>query len=209
MPGIETDAVLHVSEGVQLSVDEAEFAMEAWLAFPEQLVGFVGHTHFWEEEGLRWVYSSGPSNEYSVVLSGAVLLHRSVGSPSHTLTPSHPHRYYSHVLTHSLPHTLARIATTEQGCANLILNFYISHITQQPPIKATHRQTLGPGGKTAVDMETKQFDQSQVPCLNMLVTAFGYMPLRLSSVRFDPVLFKDSVSMFRKQYRNLDVLDGS
>ena len=40
----------------------------------------------------------------------------------------------------------------------------------------------------------------------MLVTAFGYMPLRHSSVRFDPVLFKDSVSMFRKQYRNLDVL---
>ena len=51
-----------------------------------------------------------------------------------------------------------------------------------------------------------RFDRLQVPCLNMLVTAFGYMPLTNSSVRFDPVLFKDSVSMLRKQYRNLDVL---
>ena len=52
----------------------------------------------------------------------------------------------------------------------------------------------------------QRFDRLQVPCLNMLVTAFGYMPLRHSSVRFDPVLFKDSVSMLRKEYRNLDVL---
>ena len=76
VPGIETDAVLHLSEGAQLTVDEAEFGFDVWLAFPGQLVGFVGHTHIWEEAGLRWTYSSAHSNEYSVILSEAVFLHR-------------------------------------------------------------------------------------------------------------------------------------
>ena len=72
VPGIETDAVLHLTEDVQLTVDEAEFGMEAWLAFPDRLVGFVGHRHTWDEESLKWTYNRSPSNEFSLVLTGAV-----------------------------------------------------------------------------------------------------------------------------------------
>ena len=32
----------HLSERVELTVDEAEFGMETWLAFPDRLVGYVG-----------------------------------------------------------------------------------------------------------------------------------------------------------------------
>ena len=78
MPGIETDAVLHLSEDVGLTVDEAEFGMEVWRAFPDRLVGFVGHAHSWDEELLRWSYSSDTENEYSIILSDAVFVHRSV-----------------------------------------------------------------------------------------------------------------------------------
>ena len=71
-----TDAVLHLSEDVNLTADEAEFGMEIWRAFPDRLVGFVGHAHSWDEESLRWSYSSSPGNEYSVLLSDAVFFHR-------------------------------------------------------------------------------------------------------------------------------------
>ena len=76
MPGIETDAVLHLTEDVQLTVDEAEFGMEAWLAFPDRLVGFVGDSHTWDEDSLKWTYNCSPSNEFSLVLTGAVFFHR-------------------------------------------------------------------------------------------------------------------------------------
>lgn len=116
-------------------------------------------------------------------------------------------RYYSHALAHSLPQTLSRVATTEPDCTNLVLNFFISHITGKPPIKATHKQTLvAKATSYTKEASARSFAQSQVPCLNLLVTAFGYMPLKYSSVRVDPVLFKDSVSMLRKEYRTLDHL---
>jgi glucuronyl/N-acetylglucosaminyl transferase EXT1 len=185
VPGIETEAVLHLLEDVQLTVDEVEFGMEAWQAFPDRLVGFVGHSHAWDEGSLKWTYNSSPSNEFSLVLTGAVFFHR----------------YFSHALTHSLPQPCSHIATTEPDCADLVLNFFISHITRKPPIKATHKQTL-----VATTTTDDTFVQRQIPCLNLLVTAFGYMPLKYSAVRLDPVLFKDSVSMLRKEYRTLDGL---
>ena len=141
-----------------------------------------------------------------VVISCSCL--RSLSTPlSLSLSPC---RYYSHVLTHSLPQNLARIATTEPDCTDLVVNFLVSHITGKAPIKATHKQTLV-GMETAysvvnIEAVTRTFVQSRVPCLNLLVTSFGYMPLKHSSVRLDPVLFKDSVSMLRKEYRTLDGL---
>ena len=115
-----------------------------------------------------------------------------------------PSRYYSHLLTYSLPKSVQQIATTEPSCADLVLNFLVSHITQKPPIKATHKQGLTHTTDTSEASLT--FVQNRIPCLNLLVTGFGYMPLRYSAVRMDPVLFKDSVSMLRKEYRILDRL---
>ena len=78
VPGVETDAVLYLSEDVELTVDEAEFGMETWLAFPDRLVGFVGHSHLWDHSHLKWVYDASTSNQYSLVLTGAVFCHRCV-----------------------------------------------------------------------------------------------------------------------------------
>lgn len=74
--GLETDAILHLSEDTELTVDEAEFGMEAWLAFPDRLVGYVAHSHSWDEKTLKWTYIANPSNDFSLVLSGAVFYHR-------------------------------------------------------------------------------------------------------------------------------------
>ena len=42
--------------------------------------------------------------------------------------------------------------------------------------------------------------------MNTFVAVFGYMPLQKSSVRFDPVLFKDPVANTRKKYRKLELI---
>ena len=51
--------------------------------------------------------------------------------------------------------------------------------------------------------DPSHFDQRQ-NCINNFTAVFGYMPLLKSSMRFDPVLFKDAVSITRKKYRNLE-----
>ena len=84
MPGIETDVILHLSEDVELTVDEAEFGMETWLAFPDRLVGYVTHTHSWDKDRLKWTYNVEPNNEYSIVLTGAVFYHRYTHTHTHT-----------------------------------------------------------------------------------------------------------------------------
>lgn len=45
-------------------------------------------------------------------------------------------------------------------------------------------------------------------CLNTFVALFGYMPLLQSSVRFDPILFKDPVSNFRKKYKQIELVSN-
>lgn len=46
----------------------------------------------------------------------------------------------------------------------------------------------------------------RVSCLNTFIAGFGSNPLIKSSLRLDPILFKDSVSSFRKKYRKLELV---
>ena len=42
--------------------------------------------------------------------------------------------------------------------------------------------------------------------MNTFSAIFGYMPLKKSSTRLDPVLFKDPVSNTRKKYKKLELI---
>ena len=53
--------------------------------------------------------------------------------------------------------------------------------------------------------DPSHFDQRQI-CINQFVSEFGYMPLLKSSMRLDPVLFKDNVANARKKYRKLEMI---
>ena len=85
------------------------------------------------------------------------------------------------------------------------MNFMVSQVTRRPPIKATHKKELSKLlQETSSNVQKQQSDR--VSCLNMIVNAYGYVPLQYSAVRLDPVLFKDNVSMLRKEYRKLEVI---
>lgn len=57
---------------------------------------------------------------------------------------------------------------------------------------------------TETPSSLQRLTSERVSCLNMLVNAYGFVPLVSSSIRMDPVLFKDNVSMLRKEYRKLE-----
>ncbi len=52
----------------------------------------------------------------------------------------------------------------------------------------------------------RRANQEQVACLNMAANVYEEIPLLSSSfVRLDPVLFKDNVSVLRKEFRQMEV----
>lgn len=99
------------------------------------------------------------------------------------------------------------------------MNFLVTHVTKYPPIKLSlrkfYRDSVYQDGHdpaaVAVSnddislwLSSKHFRQRQF-CLNRFVEEFGYMALQRSAMRFDPLLFKDHVSIVRKKYRFIDV----
>ena len=87
--------MLYLSEEVELTVDEAEFGMDVWRAFPDRLIGFVVRRHQrargnggeGEGEGEGGGGGGGGAggrgdlqlslhNNFSTVSSQAVLCHR-------------------------------------------------------------------------------------------------------------------------------------
>lgn len=187
---VTTSAVLHLSEDAELTVDEVEFGFAVWCSFPERLVGFVAHRHSWNPVKLNWSYtSSQSSNEYSVVLSSALFYHR----------------YYGYLLRETLPPSALALADQSTTCLDLALNFLVAKVTRKAPMKVTQKKELS---KSQLESTSalQSLNADRVACFNMITNAFGYVPLVFSSVRADPVLFKDNVSMLRKEYRKLEVL---
>ena len=56
--------------------NKAEFGFATWLSFPDRLVGFVAHKHYWDPVHMQWSYTTRWTNEFSLVLSGAMFCHR-------------------------------------------------------------------------------------------------------------------------------------
>ena len=92
------------------------------------------------------------------------------------------------------------------------MNFLVSHITKQPPIKVTqrtlykeaYRDVYTPVSSTDVRwLDSEHFRQRQI-CMTAFTQTLGYMPLVRSSMRLDPLLFKDPVSISRKKYKQLE-----
>ncbi|XP_004592427.2 exostosin-like 1 [Ochotona princeps] len=187
---ISTDAVLSLDAQSSLSTSEVDFAFGVWQSFPERMVGFVTHSHFWNEAGGGWSHTAERANEFSMVLTTATFYHR----------------YYHTLFTHSLPESLRTLADESPVCLDILMNFLVAAVTKLPPIKVPHArwhqeaELSAPGGSGP----GPESQPSAQDCINQVVEGFGYMPLVSSRLRLDPVLFKDPVSVQRKKYRSLE-----
>ena len=104
-------------------------------------------------------------------------------------------RYYGYLLAHGLGAKLQQVADSSLSCLTIVLNFMVAQYTSAPPIKLPYKKTN----------EDSSSVGERMTCLNMAVNALGHIPLRQSHMRLDPVLYKDNVSIFRKEYRKMEV----
>lgn len=124
-------------------------------------------------------------------------------------------RYYGYMYSHWLPTELHNIVSQLQLCEDILFNFLVAHIVRHPPIKLTQRHNVD---QSASSFPVHQFRAlppadgvylrkklaTRQHCLNWFVKEFGYMPLLRSEVRYDPLLYKDNVSVLRKKYRHME-----
>uniref|UniRef100_A0A3Q3X4A8 Exostosin glycosyltransferase 1 n=1 Tax=Mola mola TaxID=94237 RepID=A0A3Q3X4A8_MOLML len=119
-------------------------------------------------------------------------------------------RYYHYLYTHYVPASLLTTVDHIANCEDILMNFLISTVTKQPPIKVTqkkqYKETLMmQGSKASRWADPDHFAQRQT-CMNVFTHWLGYMPLVHSQMRLDPVLFRDQVSILRKKYRDIEKL---
>ena len=184
-----TDAVLLLDEDVRLTTEEIMFAYEVWRTFPNRIVGFKSRNHFWDERKKMWSYSSAVSNEYSIILTNAAFLHRS----------------FSKHFVENLSLSITSAIQSYPDCEHILINFLVSQITQQPPIKVTQQRENQEAEVINFALASEKFARKQ-KCMNIFYAGFGYMPLKKSKLRLDPVLFKDPVSNMRKKFRKIELV---
>ncbi|CAL8317609.1 unnamed protein product [Merluccius merluccius] len=191
---ILTDAILSLDEDSVLSTNEVDFAFRVWQSFPERIVGYPARSHYWDSGRARWGYTSKWTNDYSMVLTGAAFYHR----------------YYHYLYTHYVPANLLAMVDRMANCEDILMNFLVSAVTRQPPIKVTQKKQyketmMTQGSKSSRWADPDHFAQRQT-CMNAFSGWLGFMPLVHSQMRLDPVLFRDQVSMLRKKYRDIEKL---
>ena len=112
-------------------------------------------------------------------------------------------RYYLYLYSHWLPRPLRDLVTQLDNCDDILVNFLASHVTRRPPIRVARR----PGRHGNAELLTSEASPYHVRqyCVRRLAEQFGYMPLMRSSVRFEPLLYRDPVSVVRKKYRQMEI----
>merc|ERR1712200_347724 len=118
---IETEAVLSVDDDAHLRHDEIIFGFRVWRENRERLVGFPGRFHAWDMDHNSWNYNSNYSCELSMVLTGAAFYHK----------------YYSYIYTYTMDSAVKEMVDEFMNCEDLAMNFLVSHVTRQPPVKVT------------------------------------------------------------------------
>ena len=102
-----------------------------------------------------------------------------------------------YMFDHMMPRSAKELITQTGNCKELGMNFLISSVTKKAPVKLINKNPK---------KFTSSFSSQRQACTNAFTSIFGTMPLRYSMLRMDPSLFKDNVSVLRKQYRKLEML---
>ena len=151
---IETEAVLSVDDDAHLRHDEIIFGFRVWRENRERLVGFPGRFHAWDREHNSWNYNSNYSCELSMVLTGAAFYHK----------------YYSYIYTHTMESAVREMVDEYMNCEDLAMNFLVSHLTRQPPIKVTSRWTFRcPGCPVSLSEDDSHFQVIDFPGMESFI----------------------------------------
>ncbi|XP_055338110.1 exostosin-1-like [Paramacrobiotus metropolitanus] len=181
---VSTEGVLLVQDDCSFTWEDFEYGFHVWKSFPSRIVGYRAASHYWDEPSESWKYSDKLTNEYSLVFMKEAFFHV---------------QYYG-LLWHYKEKVVPNLPDI---CLDILLNFLAARITRVPPARLTRK--MSDEDSITSDMDRYWITVRQrSDCINELVQLFGYMPLLRSSVVYNPVLYKDNVSSYRKKYRQLE-----
>ncbi|XP_053211601.1 exostosin-3-like [Panonychus citri] len=174
---IETEAILSMDDDVHLRHDEIIFGFRVWREARDRVVGFPGRYHAWDNNFNSWLYNSNYTCELSMVLTGAAFFHK----------------YYTYMYTHSMDKAIREKVDELMNCEDIAMNFLVSHITRQPPLKVTSRWTFKCVGCPVRLSEDDSHFQERHKCINYFTSLYGYNPLLQTQFRADSILFKTRI----------------
>ena len=121
------------------------------------------------------------------------------------------YRYYNHHYSTRLPNSLLEMVNQAGTCESLVMNFLISTLTQKSPIKVTTSSHFKPANsykeRIGVTFTPNTHLRTMQKCFDTLLKEFsaGELPLVLSKIAMNPVLYKDPVSIHRKKFKKLEI----
>ncbi|CAF4107604.1 unnamed protein product [Rotaria sp. Silwood2] len=120
---IHTDCILSLDDDSFLRHDEIEYAFRIWKENRSRLVGFISRSH----KSNTLEYDASPSScSYSMILTGAAFLHR----------------WYLDFYTNIMSKQIREYVQLNMNCEDIAMNFLISYLSKQTPIKIGHRETF-------------------------------------------------------------------
>ncbi|KAM3723091.1 Exostosin-2 [Dirofilaria immitis] len=169
---INTEAVLSLDDDIDLRQHEIIFAFRVWREQRTKIVGFPARRH--SQQGNEILYDSNHTCQLSMILTGAAFIHKA----------------YLYAYTYGMPQVIREKVDEFMNCEDLAMNFLVSHITREPPIKTTSKWTLRcPTCKTSLYQRTTHYLQRH-ECIQFFTQVYGYNPLLFTQLRVDSVLFK-------------------
>lgn len=121
---IETECVLSLDDDMDLRQDEIVFAFRVWIEHRTRIVGFPARYHARYDNEM--FYNSNHTCQYSMILTGAAFIHKS----------------YFYAYTYMLPEIIHKKIDEVMNCEDIAMNFLVSHITREPPVKTTGKWTI-------------------------------------------------------------------
>merc|ERR1712211_165578 len=104
----------------------------------------------------------------------------------------------SYIYTYTMDSAVREMVDEFMNCEDLAMNFLVSHLTRQPPIKVTSRWTFRcPGCPVSLSEDDSHF-QERHRCINFFTRVYGYMPLFYTQFRAESVLFKTRIPLTNK-----------
>ncbi|XP_018323408.2 exostosin-3 [Agrilus planipennis] len=155
LENLNTEAILSVDDDAHLRHDEILFGFRVWREYRDRIVGFPGRYHAWDiNTGNSWLYNSNYSCELSMVLTGAAFVHR----------------HYFYLYWKMLPQAIRDKVDEYMNCEDIAMNFLVSHVTRQPPVKVTSRWTFRcPGCPQSLSEDDTHFRERH-KCINFFST---------------------------------------
>ncbi|CEF63813.1 Exostosin-like 3 [Strongyloides ratti] len=169
---IETEAVFSMDDDIDIKQHEIIFAFRVWREQRNKIVGFPARHH--AKYGDSMFYNSNHTCQLSMILTGASFIHKS----------------YFIAYTFTMPKQIREKVDEFMNCEDIAMNFLVSHLTRQPPIKTTSKWTLRcPNCPETLSSDESHFTERH-ECIRFFTKIYGYNPLLFTQFRVDSVLFK-------------------